>query len=313
MAGLAIEGEGDWLTGDVGAAARRPLGRRVSLEVAAALAGFRVGAPTEYRAVILRAVPALRWHLGARSEVTLRGHGGVGRSTSGPSDGVEGGEEVEEDLTLLGGGVEWKLSAGSARLTTAGDGYDTEAGGYGVGSAGIEVPLGRGRLEAELQVWSVPGDEREEEAVFVATVTLPIGGRLSAVGAGGKSAPDPLLRTPSGSYGSALLRWEPFDPLRAPADPVASLVDADRRLVRFRLRVEAEEVAVLGDFSSWEPVALERLGGFWQLDLQLPAGVHRFGFRVDGEWHVPETAPGRAEDEWGRATATLVVPDQGGA
>ena len=40
----------------------------------------------------------------------------------------------------------------------------------------------------------------------------------------------------------------------------------------------------------------------------LPPGVYHFGFRVDGEWYVPEDAPGRVSDGYGQVNATLVVP-----
>ena len=40
----------------------------------------------------------------------------------------------------------------------------------------------------------------------------------------------------------------------------------------------------------------------------MESGAHHFGFLVDGEWFVPETATGRVSDEWGRVNATLVVP-----
>ena len=39
-------------------------------------------------------------------------------------------------------------------------------------------------------------------------------------------------------------------------------------------------------------------------------GVHHYGFRVDGEWYVPEGHSGNVPDEWGRMNATLVVADE---
>lgn len=44
------------------------------------------------------------------------------------------------------------------------------------------------------------------------------------------------------------------------------------------------------------------------VEIPVESGAHHFGFLVDGEWFVPETATGRVSDEWGRVNATLLVP-----
>jgi len=72
---------------------------------------------------------------------------------------------------------------------------------------------------------------------------------------------------------------------------------------------EAQSVELLGDFSSWDPVAMESgPEGQWVVEIEVAPGLYHFGFRVDGTWWVPDGSPGRTQDEWGRSTGTLVVP-----
>lgn len=52
---------------------------------------------------------------------------------------------------------------------------------------------------------------------------------------------------------------------------------------------EADSVAVVGDFSSWRPVNLERdKGGNWVLNLDLPPGRYEYAFVVDGVAWKPD-------------------------
>jgi hypothetical protein len=53
---------------------------------------------------------------------------------------------------------------------------------------------------------------------------------------------------------------------------------------------------------------MRKRGGSWVAEVKLPPGLYHFGFLVDGEWFVPEHAPGRVNDEFGRTNATLIVP-----
>jgi len=78
-----------------------------------------------------------------------------------------------------------------------------------------------------------------------------------------------------------------------------------------QFRVEnraAQRIEVLGDFSGWEPQAMHQDGGAWVLEIPLAVGTYHFGFLVDGEWFVPEGAPGQVSDDWGQMNATIVVP-----
>ena len=55
---------------------------------------------------------------------------------------------------------------------------------------------------------------------------------------------------------------------------------------------------------------MERQDDSWTIRLTLAPGVYHFGFRLDGEWFVPDDATGLITDEYGQRNATLVVPGQ---
>jgi 1,4-alpha-glucan branching enzyme len=80
---------------------------------------------------------------------------------------------------------------------------------------------------------------------------------------------------------------------------------------RVRIDLPAPEsglaVAVLGDFTLWEEVPMQRRDGHWSVELDIPVGTHHFGFLVDDEWYIPDEAPDVVPDEWGRRSLTLVV------
>ncbi|KPK00953.1 MAG: hypothetical protein AMS20_14555 [Gemmatimonas sp. SG8_28] len=78
----------------------------------------------------------------------------------------------------------------------------------------------------------------------------------------------------------------------------------------FRVRYDdADAVSLMGDFSDWQPISMSREDGYWVAVVPVQPGLYHFGFLVDGEWHVPENAPGRVTDEFGQTNATLAVPE----
>ena len=306
--GLAVEGEGSWGVAALTSRAGHRLGRRSALELVATASAFRVGPPFGYEAVELRVTPALLWRFRPGWELRVRGHGGAAHSV------VEAGTaRTTTDAALAGGGAEVGAPLGRARLRLALDALVAEAGTFGVGRVGLDAPLGGARVGAEVAVWSLPGGGGEE-AALAASLEVPLGGRAALRASGGRTGPDPLLGTSPGAWAAGTLRWDLIrPPLARSGEPVVEVVDAESGVVRFSLEADADSVAVLGDFNGWEPVALARTGddGRWEVRMEVPPGLHHFGFLVDGEWHVPEGAPGRMTDEWGRPTATLVV--SGGA
>jgi hypothetical protein len=72
--------------------------------------------------------------------------------------------------------------------------------------------------------------------------------------------------------------------------------------------VEATRLEVMGDFTEWKPVELERDGSVWRLERAMTPGLHRIAIRVDGgEWVAPANLP-RATDELGGVIGLITVP-----
>lgn len=127
----------------------------------------------------------------------------------------------------------------------------------------------------------------------------------------------------------ATVRQEPGEPLfwnlprrawlvgvstRIGAPPSAALAAPRMRAGRVVLRLRAADAGsgaprIAGEFSDWRPLAMQRTGGYWEVELALPTGIYRYAFvRADGEWFVPASVPGRMDDGMGGHVAVLVVP-----
>ena len=185
---------------------------------------------------------------------------------------------------------------------------ETEAGTYRRGELQIRAAINNSRVQATLSAWDTP---LGTETTGTLLVTVPLGGSgWFARLVGGRSDPDPLVQSEPGGQGGLVIgrRLVRFGP--SAATPVVAL-RAVSEGVTARFRVErggAQSVEVLGDFSGWEPRSMVRDGQVWVLEIPLPAGTYHFGFMVDGEWFVPEGAPGQVSDDWGQMNATIVVP-----
>jgi len=197
-----------------------------------------------------------------------------------------------------------------AGLTLEGSGgvHKSQNGDYRTAEASAAWRWRRGRLRFAYSWWDPPSASNEH--LVMVQIDLPLGRAIRARSAAGQSEPDPLLGTPSAIYASAGISLELLEAFRPPETPVVRLLEGSPRRARFVVQAsEARSVEVLGDFSGWEPVTMRPEGeNRWVVEVELAPGLYHFGFRVDGAWWVPDDAPGRTRDEWGRDTATLVVP-----
>jgi hypothetical protein len=284
----------DWLGGTLGAQWRTGGIGGPGFSLTGTVSAFTVGEPTSYDAATARLVPEASLPLGA-STLRLRGYGGLGRSDVADPGGDPPGSVVS-DLWAYGGGLELARPLGPGLSTHAWVGaevYEAADGTFLAAYIGGGGALGRAR-------WNV--------LELRAGISVGLTRGWTVESAAGRAGPDPLLGSPPGVDGGLTLVWEPLARLAPP--PLISLQrNADSTTVLIQLeRGDAESVSVLGDFSAWEEIALERRGARWMTRLSLPPGIYHFGFRVDGEWYVPEDAPGRVTDEYGQLNATLVVP-----
>ena len=73
---------------------------------------------------------------------------------------------------------------------------------------------------------------------------------------------------------------------------------------------DAEQVAVAGSFSDWQPIRLERdqSTGVFRARLVVPAGVHEYMFVLDGDrWVADPLADSYADDGFGRMNSVLIA------
>jgi hypothetical protein len=189
---------------------------------------------------------------------------------------------------------------------------DTELwGGWGRGALELSASAGvrAGDLGAGTRAWLNGG------------AALWLGRRYAVVAGAGAYPADLVQGVPGGRFGTLALR------VRTRPRPSAVVAAPDvlaRAVARSRLRADADAdprrgagaatardfaarpvgggwyrlglhapdartVELMGDFTNWEPVPLERAAnGRWELALPLGVGSHRFNVRLDGgPWTVP--------------------------
>jgi hypothetical protein len=141
-----------------------------------------------------------------------------------------------------------------------------------------------------------------------------------AVAAGvGKQLSDPLRGTARTRYATIAVRFsgERHGPPRSSTNPPrvaagetsisAVSVDGGEAVIRV-LAPRARVVEVMGDFTGWAPVALDRRGDRWEVRLTAASGSHHIMVRIDGgSWIVPANLP-RIDDELGGKVGLIVIP-----
>ncbi len=187
--------------------------------------------------------------------------------------------------------------------------------------------MDRGQFElvayGGLRHWFRPGDAAAE-GWGGASVAWWLGDRLAVTASGGAYPADYAQGLPSGAFGSLGVRIatgrldharrinEPLDLILPPVRPGAPglafepLGDGTVRLTLAGL--PADRVELMGDFTSWEPVALTASAlGQWSATLRIAPGIYRVNIRVNGgQWIVPPGLPS-STDEFGGAAGMLIL------
>ena len=317
IGGLALSEEGaSWASVLAGGGWLQPVSRNVSLGLTVMGEAFTVGNPVPYRAAYVQVEPEVGFSAGGTS-IRLGGYGGLGtsevsvfetfvRDTRFGPRVYRIGSIVTSDLWAWGGTAEIGQRLGVVTPRLAVEAYQSPQGPYVVGRLGLEVRPEAGTFFVEGAVWDTPdGDE------FVASAGLRIqtGATSTVVASGGKYGPDPLLDSPAGGSLGAGVSLELARMGPVPELTWQVLQDDEPTLVLALRAPAASEVQCVGGFTEWEPVRMLRDGEVWRIALPILAGVHHFGFFVDGAWYVPSSAPGLTEDEWGEVQATIFVAE----
>jgi hypothetical protein len=129
----------------------------------------------------------------------------------------------------------------------------------------------------------------------------------------GRRVTDYTLGTPGHTGATLGVSWQAGTtrPIGRPRPTVVRVGMRDERgtHVEFHLpKTAASSVALVGNFTEWQPRAMRRAADGWTLELVLPEGSHQFAFLLDGlRWYLPEGSPGVIEDGYGRRNATVVI------
>jgi len=102
-----------------------------------------------------------------------------------------------------------------------------------------------------------------------------------------------------------LLALFPF--VRYPAAPVIP----ENEPYRFVLYLpDAGEASVIGTFSDWSPIPMEKVGdtGYWTLKMQLPPGEYRYSYLIEQHTRINDpTVLDRETDDFGGENSILHV------
>jgi len=313
VAGQALDSDrgGSFLSGMIEARLVDRWTRTVDARLEARGLGFGVDDPFPYRAFALEGGPVVRYAVPDLT-VEVAALGGVGRSELTLWRVADGPRRVfENDLWRGGGTVEVLLGPTTSQFGVVGGWHRTPSGGYSsVGPRAVFA--GRwGIAELRADLWDTPFGS---DVVAGLTVAFPLGSLWSLRGFFGRTDPDPLTLAQPGAVGGGFLVGRSLlSPSAGEEDrSIYEVVRAtdESGVVRFTLRdapTDAHTARILGDFTLWEPVSMQRDAEGWVIELSVPVGTHHFGFLVDDEWYLPGDAPDVVPDEWGRHSATLVI------
>jgi hypothetical protein len=271
---------------------------------------FGVDAPFPYRALAIEGGLAARFR---RGPLTLKVAGIAGAGSSRIEVRQVAGAPTRtfrESLRRAGTTLEVALDRGGFRLEAVGGAHGTPSGPFHLVGARAVLGGSWGALELRGDFWRTPlGDETTGGLSLI----LPLSS-WTVRGFFGRVEPDPLTLSEAGSTGGTLLvGWRLVGPdvSRSGGRALHEIVSRERGRARVRFWIDAppdaRSVALLGDFTWWDPVPMELRGDVWELELEVPEGTHHYGYLVDDEWHVPEGTPDVLPDEWGRTNAILVI------
>jgi len=113
----------------------------------------------------------------------------------------------------------------------------------------------------------------------------------------------PLGFATAGFTAAVLMLFSVFQP---PVLPLCS-----NRFVLFE--PAAGQVELAGSFTGWQRIPMQRTGssGYWQINLPVPSGEHRFAYILDGNRRISDpTLPASEKDDFGGENSILSVEER---
>lgn len=150
---------------------------------------------------------------------------------------------------------------------------------------------------------------------YLASGIAQVTERVAVVLVAGRQLADPLRGLPQANLVTVSARFS-FGPKPLPVMErsliaqalVTPVAGGGGDLVVRVFAADSMIVAVAGDFSEWQPVQLQREGGFWVARVRLPRGSHRVAVRINnGAWRAPRNLA-RVRDDYGGEAGIVVIP-----
>jgi hypothetical protein len=149
-----------------------------------------------------------------------------------------------------------------------------------------------------------------------ADAAIVVSPRLAVVAGVGKTPGGVASRLPAHSYASVGIRLmraarvsRALPPELQPVAVGFELKQLDPGQYRVAVRApRARVVELTGDFTSWQPVALQRgHGDWWETTLSITPGTHQVNVRINGErWIAPPGAT-VVDDDFAGVVGVIVV------
>ena len=101
--------------------------------------------------------------------------------------------------------------------------------------------------------------------------------------------------------------------VRPAIDPVPVLTPVTRSETAYRFviyRPDASQAEIIGTFTGWQPVPMEKMGssGYWSLTLNLGEGEYQYSYVVEGGQQITDpTVPERVKDDFGGENSIITV------
>ncbi len=139
--------------------------------------------------------------------------------------------------------------------------------------------------------------------------------RIGVVGSVGRQPTDPSLASTGEAFlrvgFRAALQRRRSEPKPPPVNGIAAAFRAQRQrgeLVEFTLIApQAQQVEIMGDFTDWSPISMEKEGDVWRVRLPATPGLHRVNVRYDGgAWRAPPVTR-IVKDEFGQESGEMMI------
>lgn len=150
---------------------------------------------------------------------------------------------------------------------------------------------------------------------LLGSATVQATERVAILLAGGRQLADPLRGLPQADLVTVSARIslgpQPLPVMERSEIAQAQVIPMAGGGGELVVRVLANDtlfVQVAGDFSEWQPLAMERDGAFWVARVRLPPGKYRVAVAVNqGRWRAPRNLA-RVRDDYGGEAGLLVIP-----